>query len=145
MITSNGYVALSGTRRGFIRRASAWMADDHILLITGTRFHERYARVYYRDMQGLIIQRGGNIPISWFWIVLAAVSAAIGAVQLGAWGLLIGAFALIVPLGLGAGFGCRLYIATAVGNVQVQSVTKTWQVSRFSAMVRVRAEEARPS
>ena len=144
VLSVNGYRKLPGTRRGIFTRASAWAGDDHILLIEGSRASERYKRVYFRDVQALIIMRRNRFVIEAPWLFVPPVLA-IAAVSLPpAWratgtgwlvaGLIVAA--ILVYLYVAAFFyGCNLYIATAVGNVRVKSVFREWQARRFHEKV----------
>jgi hypothetical protein len=125
-----------------IARASAWAGDDHILLVEGSRISETYRRVYFRDVQALLIVRRNRFVIEAPWLLVApAVLFAVLALPVPwrdtGW-LLAGlaVVAILVYLYIAAIFyGCRLYIATAVGNVKVASVFRVWQARRFHGKV----------
>jgi hypothetical protein len=137
-----GYSKLPGARRGVFTRSAAWAANDHILLIEGSRASERYKRVYFRDVQALTIMRRNRFVIEAPWLFVPPVLA-IAAVSLPpAWratGWLMVALivaAILVYLYVAAFFyGCNLYIATAVGNVLVKSIFREWQARRFHEKV----------
>jgi hypothetical protein len=132
------YQRLPGTRRGLLARASAWAAPDHILLIEGSRVRETYKRVYFRDVQALLVMRRNRFLIQTPWLlVLPAMLIAVLRLP-GEWRATGGSIAvlallaILVYLYVAAVFGgCRLYLATAVGNVKVASVFRVWQARRF--------------
>jgi hypothetical protein len=133
------YRRLPGRKMGFLRCPSAWIADDHILLIEGTRFHETYKRVYLRDLQALIIRRKPRFVMHWPYLLLLpfAVAAVIVrsrpliAIPI-VLAILMTAF-LVTLLSLRS--GCYMDLATAVGNVPVRSVAFLWTARRFAQRV----------
>src|SRR5580700_9914546 len=69
MSTPTPYRRLPGTRRGLAARASAWAGPDHILLIEGSRVKETYKRVYFRDVQALLVMRRNRFLIQTPWLL----------------------------------------------------------------------------
>lgn len=143
------YGRLPGVRRGVFTRASAWRTADYILLIDGSRFQERYRRVYFRDILGMMVTRRRRIVVQAQWIALAfALLIAVlflpaGRRDMGLFAALLADAAIAVYLYLAAlSYSCRLYIATAVGNVFVPSVFRVWQARRFMAAVEPAITEA---
>jgi len=136
------YRRLPGTHRGPIARATAWAGDDHILLVEGSRTSETYKRVYFRDVQALMITKRNRFILQTPWL-LAPVALLIGGFALPTpWRATGGLVAALVLAGIlvylyvaGIFFSCRFYIATAVGNVKVASVFRVWQARRFHAKV----------
>jgi len=137
---------LPGHRRGIINSASAWLAPDHILLVTSQRFKEEYKRYYLRDIQAIAIARTSRFHLSsralfvlvlWFialimsfsisfmtpWVIVAAITLA------GAW-LYISADRSCV---------CRIY--TAVSSDPLPSVYRTWTARKFLEIVEPRIRE----
>jgi hypothetical protein len=133
------YRRLPGRRMGFLRSPSCWLGDDHILLVEGTRFAEIYRRVYFRDLQALVIQRKARFVMQWPYVLpLPFVLLALFGLFRTPVGLPILAAALIAVLCLvlfSIRFGCYLDLATAVGNVRVQPVTYLWTARRFAQKV----------
>lgn len=138
ILTVNGYKKLPGTRRGIIARASSWEGDDHILLVEGSRISETYKRVYFRDVQALMIMRRNRFVIEAPWLLVPPVLLIVALSLPAPWratgwlmaGLIVAA--VLVYLYVAAFFyGCNLYIATAVGNVRVKSIFREWQARRF--------------
>jgi hypothetical protein len=133
------YRRLPGRIMGFVRCPSAWIADDHILLVGGSRFSETYQRVYFRDLQALLIRRKRRFVMQWPYVLLAPLLLFLFFGSLSARGyspvlalvLIIAAVIAFLTLR----FGCYLDLATAVGNVPVHSVAFLWTARRFSAIV----------
>jgi hypothetical protein len=138
------YRKLPGKRRGLFKRSSVWLAPDHILLIEGSRIRETYKRIYLRDIQGLIIMKRPRFLIQAPTLLISLAFVIAPLVWLpAAWRA---AYWLSAALLLAAGlvylyvaaffYGCRFYLATAVGNVFAPSVFRIWQARRFSERVR---------
>jgi len=142
-VTTPAYKRLPGARRGVFTRASAWVAPDHILLVEGSRTSENYKRVYFRDIQALLVMKRQRVLIQAPWLLVPvalffAVLSLPPAWRNAGW-LLLGAalVASLLYLYIAAFFySCRFYLATAVGNVYVQSVFRLWQARRFSSAIR---------
>jgi hypothetical protein len=141
-MTGISYRRLPGTRRGVVARASVWAGPDHILLVEGSRVTETYKRIYFRDVQALLITKRNRFVIQTQLFLLPPVLVA-GVLTLPAdWratgsliAALIAAAALVYLFIAGSFYSCRLYLATAVGNVQVPSVFRMWQARRFHEKV----------
>src|SRR5258707_961730 len=129
------YRRLPGRQMGFVRCPSAWMGDDHILIVGGTRFHEIYQRVYFRDVQALVIRRKARFVMQWPYLlpIPFVVAAFLGGYPRGIGLLILGAVAIaaVARAVFAVRFGCHLDLATAVGNVRVRSVASTWTAGRF--------------
>lgn len=133
------YRRLPGRIMGFVRCPSVWMGDDHILVVDGTRFHETYRRVYFRDVQALIIQRKRRFVMQWPY-ALAIPFLVVAQLQLYPYRmtipiLIVGLIAAAVLAFLSIQFGCYLDIATAVGNIRIRSVIFTWTARRLARKV----------
>jgi hypothetical protein len=124
---------------GFLRCPSAWIADDHILLIGGTRFNETYQRVYFKDLQALLIRRKPRFVMQWPYVFLLPWLAVLlfGRVSTQASLPLVAVVLLVAGAAAFASirFGCYLDLATAVGNVPVRSVAFLWTARRFAKRV----------
>jgi hypothetical protein len=98
--------------------------------------------VYFRDVQALMTMRRNRFVVTAPWL-LAPPVLLIAVFSLPeewrATGWLLAALAgagILVYLYIAAFFyGCNLYIATAVGNIKVAAVYRTWQARRFQAKV----------
>jgi hypothetical protein len=133
------YRRLPGRRMGFLKSPSCWLGDDHILLVEGTRFAETYRRVYFRDLQALVIQRKARFVMQWPYVLplpfllLALFGGFRTQVALPIVGAAVVAGVAVALLSIR--FGCCLDLATAVGNVRVKSVTYLWTARRFAIKV----------
>jgi len=142
-MTANGYRRLPGGLSGFVRRASAWAGEDHLLLISGTRYHERYNRVYYGDILAIVVQRCMRFTVPWqllmviFVLLFSAITPSARALLFSLVGIL-----LVVLIGVCVAFSCRVVIATAVGNVPVPGVSTIWEASLFLKKLAPQVEEA---
>jgi hypothetical protein len=140
-VSGTGYRRLPGTRRGVIARASAWAGEDHILLVEGSRVSETYKRVYFRDVQALLITKRNRFVIQTPWFLFLPALVVLLYRLPAEWqitGITAGVLVLaaLVYLYVASVFySCRFYIATAVGNVQVGSVFRVWQARRFHERV----------
>jgi uncharacterized membrane protein (DUF485 family) len=121
------------------RRATVWAGPDHILLVEGSRTSETYKRVYYRDVQALLVSKRNRFVISaWLWLLPIVLFIAV--LRLPSDWMATGSFAavlivlavIIYLLAAGRSYSCRLYLATAVGNVEAPSVYRVWQARRFN-------------
>jgi hypothetical protein len=54
--TNMSYVRIPGKKKGFYRRCTLWMGDDHLLLVESSGYTEQYKRLHYKDIQAVIIQ-----------------------------------------------------------------------------------------
>ncbi len=50
------YTRIPGKKGGLYRRCTLWMGDDHLLAVESTGYTEQYRRLYYKDMQAVIIR-----------------------------------------------------------------------------------------
>lgn len=141
------YQRLPGARRGLAGQATAWLGADHILLVEGSRISEKYRRIYLRDIQALVIERRPRFVVAWPWFVLLIALSIAAATTPWAAAWLSVAAAVAGYLYVSGRFqGCRLFLATAVGNVPMGSVFRTWQARRFHDRVSapIRAAQAEP-
>ena len=132
------YRRLPGRKMGFFHCPSAWLADDHILLVGGNRFHESYQRVYLRDVQAILVRRKGRFVMQWPYIlpVPFVVAAMFGAYPRGNLAIIaVALVAISLRVFLSLKFGCYLDIATAVGNIRVPAVASTRTARLFSQKV----------
>ena len=129
---------LPGHRRGLINGASAWMASDHILLVTSRRFREEYKRYYLRDIQAIAIARTTNYHISsrgWFfvlvWLIAMGMSFSISSMAPWVWISAVVVAAVWVYISADRSCVCRIY--TAVSSDLLPSVYRTWTARRCGA------------
>ncbi len=55
---------LPGARRTLFRKATLWLAADHILSVDSHRFSEEYKRYYFKDIQAIIVRQTGYTAMS---------------------------------------------------------------------------------
>ena len=131
------YRRLPGRTLGFFKSPSAWLADDHILLVGGTRFHETYRRVYLRDVQAILIRRKVRFVMQWPYILAVPflLAGIFGSFPYARAVLAVTLVAGLLRLFFSIWFGCLVDIATAVGNVRVAAVASTRTARLFSQKV----------
>ena len=133
------YRRLPGRKMGIARRPSAWIAADHILLIGGSRFQETYQRVWFSDLQAVLIRRKPRFVMQWpyvlpipfiSWIFFVGLASPLRYPLLA-----IGLVSVLAIALLSVRFGCYLDLATAVGNIRVPSVAFTFTARRFAKKI----------
>jgi hypothetical protein len=141
------YERLPGRRRGFIRGASLWLGDDHLLLVRSMRFREEYKRFHLRDIQAIVVARTPRIHVStraFGLVILYAI----------AYGIVRGFYARELPylwaaaaiavavwLYISLWDSCRCRIYTAVSSDDLPSIYRTWTARRFLSRVEPRIAE----
>ncbi len=50
------YIRLPGKKKGFYRKCTLWLGEDHILAVDSNYYTENYKRFYFKDFQGLIVR-----------------------------------------------------------------------------------------
>jgi hypothetical protein len=71
------YTRLPGKKRGFFRRCTLWLGQDHILAVESNHFTESYKRFYFRDLQALMIRKSDSFKTRIILLgILAGVCAA---------------------------------------------------------------------
>jgi hypothetical protein len=137
---------LPGHRRGIINGASAWLAPDHILLVTSHRFKEEYKRYYLRDIQAIAIARASSYHLSsrslfigLLWTIALIASFRNSSMTLWVWLsalVLVGAWVY-----LAAESSCIGRIYTAVSSDPLPSVYRTWTARKFLEMIEPRIRD----
>lgn len=159
------YKRLPGRRRGVIRGASLWAAEDHLLAIESNRFTESYKRYYFTDIQAVTMKRVlrpafgplllsiALLSILWFVAVIgvsiygAAVGTPIwtgrtfyglGVAFLSILGLLVAYHALLWFF-----FTCECRVHTATSRDQLRSLHRTWTARKAMSFIddKVRAAQ----
>jgi hypothetical protein len=136
------YRKLPGDFRGFLRRNTLWLGEDHLLLVDSSRFSETYKRFYLRDIQTIIIRKSPRFMLPYYWVLLAA--AALLALLIGLnpfresffWPAVIVFGGVAVYLYLACMFqSCACHLITRVNRVEVPSLFRLWSAQRFVAEV----------
>jgi len=133
------YRRLPGCRRGLIFSASLLTGADCLLSVKSERFHERYKRFYFRDIQAIVITKVPRFPVSTRAMALAAlVLTGILFARVRAPGLTVWLWLLLAALGacwlyvsMARSCTCRLY--TAVSREDLPSLYRTWTARRALA------------
>jgi hypothetical protein len=143
------YKRVPGGRRGFFRRVSLWLGDDHLLAVTGWRFTEDYKRYYYRDIQALVLARTRRWAVTLPWFVVAWCLAIFAlAAQAGSvarlpevfWYLLLALALAWLFVSLKASVRCS--IQTAVSREELPSILRLWSAQRALRTVADRIAQA---
>ena len=124
------YQKLPGARRTPFRKATLWLAGDHILSIDSHRFSEEYKRYYFKDIQAIVVRRttGSTAMSKAFDLVVAIVLVLLA---LAAWrlesrgaaivgGLILIQFVIIKSLGP----RCVCQLITAVSSDKLLSLNR---------------------
>jgi hypothetical protein len=146
---THAYRKAGPTRRGHLRRASLWLGDDHVLLVTGTRFVEKYRRFYYRDIQAITIRRArrfifpvySSLALAVIGIVLIVGLAghSLG-LQAGGWA---GLAAIALERYIAAMFrSCYTHLYTSVSAEDLPSLNKFRSAAKAVALLEQRIQQA---
>lgn len=123
--------------RGLGGSATYWRGPDHLLIVTQDGYTERYRRIYFRDIQAVLIRRTST----WIWVMVCLITTLIvlgilpitvgntigywfGGINLAIWSAFL-TFHLIA----GPTCGCRL--VTAVQNRDLPHLSRWKQASRL--------------
>jgi hypothetical protein len=122
------YTRLPGVRRTLIGNDTLWMANDHLLAVHSNRISEDYQRLYFKDIQALIVEEP---DYSQRKIVLGGLVAvlAIALLALGSSRHYISAFFVLlllpIPFSMLASMAqCRCYAVTALGRYKLGSLKR---------------------
>ena len=124
------YVQLPGAYRGFFRKASLWEGVDHVLSVSGSRFHEEYRRFYYRDVQAFVVERTARAGSLGWWSVLLilliiAIIATVENDPRYSWvALVVLSLLVIIRLEITFRRSCRCSIQTAVSRELLPSLMR---------------------
>jgi hypothetical protein len=128
--------------------STAWMARDHLLLISRSGFTEHYKRFYFRDIQAIIIRKTaaslvGNIVLMVLALACFLLTAAVSdpAARI-VWALIGGFFAFFAAWSLWLGSTCVTHIKTAVQTEQLAAWSRMRAARKGMALLRPRLLEA---
>jgi len=145
MTQEQRYRKLPGHRRGLLRGASVWIADDHLLAVRSYRVREEYKRFHLRDVQAIVVAQAPRFHIStrslliatiWFWVFGLGRPFLPAAYQATMW--MIAAVLVCAWLYISFAHSCRCRILTAVSSDELPSVYRSWTARRFLAEVEPR-------
>jgi hypothetical protein len=123
------YQRLPGARRTPLRKATLWLASDHILSIDSRRFSEEYKRYYFKDIQAIVVRQTTGSTLSRaiemvMVIVLALLGVAAWRLQsigtAAAAGVILLAFLIFKLLGP----LCACHLITAVSSDRLPSLDR---------------------
>jgi hypothetical protein len=136
------YTKLTPRNRTLGGYTQLWLAPDHLLLLTNTRFSEEYKRFAFTDIQSIVItQRPSQLVLQIVMIVAAlawmslwfAVDSkfAKGAIEI------TGAIALLIPIvDIAKGPRCRCFLRTRVSGELLPPVSRVKTADNFLALLR---------
>jgi hypothetical protein len=127
---------------------SVWQGADHLLLVDRMGYSETYKRLYFRDIQAVIIRKTakaavqnyimGLLALLFFLWAMAVVNLP-GRVTL--W-IIGGLFALITLINLSFGSTCVTYFKTPVQTEQLPSLNRLRKARKAMDRIRPRLLEA---
>lgn len=117
--------------------ATYWLGPDHLLIVTVDGYNERYRRIYFRDVQAIIIRRTST----WIWMAvvmsLLLILAGILPISTGQLegyifgGIMITVVGVILVAHLIAGPTCGCRVVTAVQNRDLPHLNRWKPASRL--------------
>jgi hypothetical protein len=145
------YTRLTGRRRSIAGFSQLWLAPDHILLVTSTRFTENYQRFALADIQSIVATEIPEQP--WFQILVAAAILS-GTVWFFTASMLftkilsaaIALLSLAVMIrNIAAGARCRCELITAITRQHLAPVSRIRSARKFLATIRPLIESVQGS
>ena len=130
------------------KRAELWLGPDHLLLVEWDGSREYYRRLYYRDIQAVVVRRTSEwVAISVVLGALAIFFAALAASLAPAPSLylplvLAAVCALIMAVYLAGGPTCNCHLRTAVQTVDLVSLRRLRHARKMLDLLRPEIEEA---
>jgi hypothetical protein len=121
---------LPARRWGVIRRASLWDAGEYLLAVSGTVFSERYQRLYYRDIQSIVVQKGARVGSIGALLISLFVSALCGTIPplRRLWILPLAWAVWLIYANLAR--GCRVFLYTEVSSVELHAIYRSRAADR---------------
>lgn len=134
-------------------RMTLWLGKDHLLFVNNRGYSEDYKRFYYRDIQGVLIQRTGRWKI--VNVVLGSIAGFfalifglgwrlkdwdVGALIAG--GILIGLFLVLLLINVVQGPTCVAYLRTAVHLQPLPSLHRVRTAMKALRLLRPHVEAA---
>lgn len=125
------YQRLTRNTAGVGMYASLWLADDHVMVVRSSGYHESYARLQLSDMKAVFLTKTDR-RLWWgiFWGVIAGWSGIVLFITLQRGETPI-ASAIIFGTGLTAflwnhflGEGCRAFVLTGVQTAELPSLVR---------------------
>jgi hypothetical protein len=140
------YRRLPGAKRGPLRKATLWLAGDHLLAVDSRRFSETYKRYYFKDIQAIMVRQKSSAESQ--TIDLGAMII-LGILALVAWRLesrFAAGVAGLVLLGYvihkSLGPQCVCHLITAVSRDKLPSLNRTRTAARALGIIQPLVEQA---
>jgi len=144
------YTRLPGRARSLMGLSSLWEGPDHLLLVEGRGYTERYRRFYYRDIASIVTRGTGTYAVGLALLGSLLALSTLGLVQASvnlrpvwlSFAVLPAALALAIHLA--GGPSCRSELSTAI---QTSSLPfRRWRTARKSiARISERIAQAQPA
>jgi len=140
------YRRLPGRSRHWMGASTLWLGPDHLLLVSGRGYTERYHRFYYRDIAA-IVTRGTEA--AWIWtavlgLLLLGVAFAMAGTASDArpwWLILGGPLLLLFLINVLLGPSCVAHITTPIQTAALPM--RRWRAARKAlALIRERVAAA---
>lgn len=133
------YRKLTGMYRSLGALSQLWQGPDHLLHISSTGYAESYRRLYFRDIQGMLIVHTGRraylhvaLGVVLLFVVLAVSSFARSWIP---WVVTFGGFAPLFLWNQLLGPGCRVVVITAVQQENVKALARLPKTRRILSAV----------
>jgi hypothetical protein len=138
----NPYTKLTPRHRTLGGYTQLWLAADHLLLLTNTRFSEEYKRFAFADIESIVVTQRPSQLVLQIVMILAALAwmslwFAVDS-KFARWAIEItGAFALLVPIvDIARGPRCRCFLRTRVSGELLPPVSRIKTADNFLALIR---------
>jgi len=142
------YTKLTPRHRTLGGYTQLWLAADHLLLLSNTRFSEEYKRFSFADIQSIVVTNRPSQIVLQIVMILAALAwmSLWFAVHSNSarWAIEItGALALLVPIvDIARGPRCRCFLRTRVSGELLAPVSRVKIADNFLALIRPVIESA---
>jgi len=143
------YSRLPGRARSLMGVSSLWLGPDHLLLVEGRGYTERYRRFYYRDIASIVTRNTPSFTVGIIalasLLALSTVAVATASVDARPYVLVIAMLpaALALAVHVIRGPSCRSEISTAIQTAPLPF--RRWRAARKAiARIRERIAQAQP-
>ena len=140
------YRRLPGAKRRPLRKATLWLASDHILAVDSHRFTEEYKRYYFKDIQAIMVTQMSAATSQAIDLVAIIV---LGFLALVAWRIESRGTAIVTGLVLvgylihkSLGPQCVCHVITAVSSDKLPSLNRVRIAAKALRIVQPLVEEA---
>jgi hypothetical protein len=122
------YTRLPGARRTPVSKDTLWMANDHLLVVHSNRISEEYQRIYFKDIQALIVeeseQSGKTAVLGGIVAVLILVVAALFLSRHYILAVLL-LLPIAIPFSIWLSLAeCRCHAVTAIGRYRLGALKR---------------------